>query len=606
MCLFLSKSSISSFQGDIQPLHLGFDSELHNELASKNIIWRSDSDAVAIRAFSGDDKLSFNNGVLLVFKKVGSANVTATLDGITYTCSVTVKKPKIANADDKLDFYIGDLHNHTTRIHNHEEFISRTTEFQHEFIKQIKNEKLLDFCVMSDHAIVLNDTEFFRNFIETEKAEPNTVIMFPGAESEVTVLEKDRFGVLHKNSGEIVTFSTDGYCTTDSWESFYKSINNSPAPVAIFAHPCTVGIGHKGIWNFCFHKNNTPKMLNAVRGIETINGRAVGMNLMHEFNYSLALDYGFRVSSVASTDSHGPERGYGFMKAKTVLLAPEKSREAFIDALRHNRFYATESGNIKLRYSVNGKAAPADLDITNDYHFHVELSYFNEDETTVPVECSVVSDGGITLKTLKNFDSQFDFEIHSDSARYFYLRFTDSKDRRTWSMPVWTGREFDKYTEPTLTPIDMSNATAVDILSGCDASAAISEDVYDVWEAKSGKASIVIDLQNIYTVSAISAYPRPVEKPPKSEPQLRAKWKEDDYTSTIPTKFAVYTGIDGINYEKQTEGVFRIFGGENIVNFDQTQARYVRLDILSTVGADSVPSLYGNSKCSVANITVFE
>jgi len=606
MSLALSKSSVTSYRGDVLPLHLGFDSDQHAALAKAEITWESDSDAVALRTFSGDDAMSFRHGVLLVLNRVGCAHVTATLDGVRYTCTVTVREPKTATSDDALQYYVGDLHNHTTHIHDHEAFIARTSEFQHEYIEQIHSEGLLDFCVMSDHAGVLNDTDFFRNFLEVEKAEAGPVVIFPGAESEVTVREYDRFGVLHQNAGEIVTFNNDGYGAYRAWEPFCECVSKAPEPVAIFAHPNVVGFSTKGIWNFCFHKNNRPEMLRAVRGIETINGGNGRANLMHEFNYSMALDYGFRVSPVASSDSHGPIWGYRRMKPKTVLLAAEKSREAFLDALRHNRFYATESGNVKLRYTVNGKTAPADLDMTSDYRFHVELSSFEEDENSVPVACSVISDGGKTLLTLTDIASNFDFEVHSDTARYFYLRLTDREGCRTWSMPVWTGRACDRYVEPTLTPVDMSRATAVDALTGCDASAAIDGDVTHTWEGQTGKASIVIDLHDVHEVTALGNYPRIVARPSKTEdPEAWAKWREDTDTATIPTAYAIYTSTDGVSYEKQTEGIFRTFGGENIVTFARTNARYVRLDILSTVGADALPHLYGDVKCSIGNLTVF-
>lgn len=607
MSVELSKRNITSYKGDILPLHLGFDSDMHAALAKADIKWTSDSDAVSLRTFSGDDEMCFNNGVLLILKKEGCANVTATLEGVSYTCRVTVREPKTANADEPLNYYVGDLHNHTTRIHSHQEFIERTSEFQQDFIRQIKDEGLLDFCAMTDHAIVLNDTEFFRTFTQLEKDEEQCPVIFlPGSEADVTVLEKDRFGVTHKNSGEIVTLNIADYCCPDDWKPFTESVDHSPEPVAIFAHPCTVGIGIKGIWNFCFHKNNSPEMLRAIRGIETVNGSAAGYNLMHEFNYSLALDSGFRVSSVASTDSHGPRRGYHFMKAKTVLLAPQKSREAFIDALRNNRFYATESGNVKLRYTVNGKTAPADLEAATNYHFHVELSYFEDDETTVPLSCSVISDGGKTLLTVLNPESSFDFDIHSETARYFYLRFVDGEGRRTWSMPVWTGRAFDEYVDPCVIPVDMSSATAVDTLSGCDATAAIDGDVYNPWESKGKKASILIDLQKIQKVSAVGSYPRIVEKPSKvTDPEAWAKWREYDYTPSLPTAFTIYTSVDGNKYEKRTEGILRVFGGESIITFESAEARYVRFDILSTVGTDSLPHLYGEANCSVGNLTVY-
>ena len=603
----LSKESIVSYRGDILPLHIGFDSDEHEYLKSADIKWESDSDCVSIRTFSGEDKMCFNNGALLILNKVGEANVTATLDGEKHLCRVTVREPIIADSEDKFDYFIGDLHNHTTLIHNHDAFIDRTSEFQYEYINQLKDEALIDFTAMSDHACVLNETEFFRNFTEVEKAEPNSVVIFPGSESEITFREEDRFGVLHKNSGEIVTFNTDRYGNPNRWEPFYDYVKNAPEPVAIFAHPCVVGYSTKGVWNFCFHKHNNDIMKKAIRGIEVINGGLVDWNLMHEFTYSHALDSGFRVSSVASSDSHGPRWGYSYMKAKTVILAKEKSREAFLDALRHNRFYATESGNVKLRYTVNGKQAPADLEEATNYKFHVELDYFLDDETTHPVECTVISDYGKTLLSLSNFGNTFDFEIDSDTARYFYLRFVDANGERTWSCPVWTGRAFDEYLEPEITPIDMTGATAVDALTGDDAAGAIDGNVYEPWEARTGKASIVIDLGKECEIKALGLYPRMIVRPSKSrEYEKWLVWREPDFSSTLPTSIAVYASVDGKTYEKCTDGICRMFGGENIFTFEPTKAKYVRFDILSTVGHDAVPHLWGDAKCSVANLTLFE
>lgn len=603
----LSKERIESYRGDVRPLHIDFDGPEHEQLKNADIKWESDSDCISIRTFSGEDKMCFNNGVLINFNKIGKANVTATLDGEKYVCEVSVREPIKASSDDELEFFIGDLHNHTTLIHNHDAYIERTSEFQYEYIDQLKNEALMDFTAMTDHACVLNQTEFFRNFIEVEKAEPSPVVFFPGSEAEVTFREEDRFGVLHKNSGEIVIINSESYGNTLAWEPFYEFIKYAPEPVAIFAHPCVVGFSTKGVWNFCFHKNNNDIMKRAIRGIETINGQLIDWNLMHEFTYSHALDSGFRVSAVASSDSHGPQWGYNFMKAKTVLLAKEKSREAFLDALRNNRFYSCESGNVKLRYSVNGKHAPCDLEETSSYKFHVELDYFKDDATTHPVKCDVISDYGKTLLTLKDFGDSFDFEITSDTARYFYLRFVDSNFERTWSMPVWTGRAFDEFTEPDITPIDMTGVTAFDVLNGEDASAAIDGDVYTPWEAKTGKASIVIDLKTEKAIKALGLYPRMIVRPSKSrEYEKWLVWREPDFASTLPTNIEIYASLDGENYEKCTDGLCRMFGGENIFTFDTVRARYVRFDILSTVGRDAAPQLWGDAKCSVANLTLFE
>ena len=61
-----------------------------------------------------------------------------------------------------------------------------------------------------------------------------------------------------------------------------------------------------------------------------------------------------------------------------------------------------------------------------------------------------------------------------------------------------------------------------------------------------------------------------------------------------------------IVHHRITDGICRMFGGENIFTFEPTKAKYVRFDILSTVGHDAVPHLWGDAKCSVANLTLFE
>ena len=86
------------------------------------------------------------------------------------------------------------------------------------------------------------------------------------------------------------------------------------------------------VWNFSLEKNNTPALRRMVKLVEVGNGGDRKSNLINEYVYSVALDNGFRVSTCCSSDSHGPVWGYGAFPGKTVLMAPEKSREAFLDA----------------------------------------------------------------------------------------------------------------------------------------------------------------------------------------------------------------------------------------------------------------------------------
>ena len=601
-----SKSTLVSSVGAVLPLHLGFDSEAHKELAAKDIKWSVDSDAVSLRTFDGDDRMSFSNGVLVIFSKVGKATVTAELDGEKYTCAVTVNEQVKESSDGIFNYYIGDLHDHSGNYHDREQFADRTEGFQDEYLNCVKNEGLMDFGVISDHAQVVNDTDFFRGFTECEKAEPMCAVIFPGAESEVKVTELDRFGIERRRSGEIVTFGAAGYAFASSWDEFTDAFEGSPTPVGIFAHPQIIGYSTKGIWDFDFAKNNSEKMLRIIRGVEMGDGSPRNENLIHELAFSRALDSGFRVSTTCSSDSHGPSWGYARFPGKTVVMAKEKTREAFIDAFRNNRFYATESGNVKIRYSVNGSMAPCTLPETDTYDFCVELSFFSDDETTVPNLCKVISDGGKTVSTVTDFDpSGFEFTVKSETASYFYLRFSDVEERRTWSVPVWCGRTPSVKTDSELSPVPFpEGASARELISGKDASAVIDGSPDTLFFASATETSVLIDLTREVSFRGIGYLPEFV-----SHDKVRRTPKP--YTSTnltarMPAEFEIFASCDGEAFTKLTDGVFRNLGGEEIVPFDKTNARYIRIDIKNNVGELLKPACYGARNTVLCNFTLFD
>ena len=203
-----------------------------------------------------------------------------------------------------------------------------------------------------------------------------------------------------------------------------------------------------------------------MRAIEIGQGTDYNCNLNHEYAFSDALDAGFRVSTTSSSDGH-TQWGFHIYPGKTVVMATENTKEAITDAFINNRTYGSETGNVKLRLSVNGKCAPCDLPLTDTYKFKLSLSYFEEDEDTKIVRCQVISDGGLDLLDIKDIDGdEIEFEVKSSTARYFFLRLTDKLARRTFTPPVWTSRPFDEYTEPSLEILDSADFTARDEVSG--------------------------------------------------------------------------------------------------------------------------------------------
>ena len=224
MKAYLSKERIETFCGNVLPLQLLAEEDLTRE----PIRWSVEGDAVTIRDFATSEEFPFTNGVLVTAVKPGRAVICAEYNGQQYCCETLIRAAATAGVQEPLHFFYGDLHIHSTMEHNHEKFAVRTEEFPEELLEQISRDGILDFCVVSDHGDTLNDRDFFRGFTDDEKVSHENLVVFPGAESEVTSLEQDRYGYSHKNSGEIVTLNANNYAGVKTWEEFLDRFSDAP------------------------------------------------------------------------------------------------------------------------------------------------------------------------------------------------------------------------------------------------------------------------------------------------------------------------------------------------------------------------------------------
>lgn len=589
----LSKKLISSYVSDVIPL------TLNGEGIDKNspIVWRIEGDVATIRTFAGESKFSFNHGVLITLVKEGEGKIIAKYNGCEYSANVQARAMCCASSEDEFNFYVGDMHCHTTDIHTMDEFAKHEKDDITDLVDYVKDKDPIDVTVITDHADVTNDYDFFRGFCLVEDCD--SPVILPGAESEIMHTELDRYGIVHRHSGELVTLMSAGYINCKTYDEFEREILYSPAPIGIFAHPHVVGYSTKGIWNFDFANHNTENMLYIMRGVELGNGGDNKENMLHEYAYSQALDAGFKVSVTQSSDSHGPVWGYGCLSGKTIILAKEKSREAFHDAFRQNRFYACETGNVKLKYRVNGTAAPATLSLTDTYVFHIELDYFKDDISTHPYICQVISDYGDVVYECEVSDNVLDFTVKSDTARYFYLKFIDRDGRKTWSMPIWTSREFDKPKMFEGKAIDMSTFSAKTAKK--DASVAINNDPFDPFFSEEKLPTIIIDMNEEREISALSYYPRIVLR--QNRP---VGWNTRDEAKTVVSRFKVYTSLDGESYTEIASKTCQTLGSETFVVFPKTSARFVKFEVLGNVGIDTHRANYADTETVIGNISLFE
>ena len=277
---------INSYCGNVLPLQLCSDKE---DLTQAPIEWSVRGDAVSFRDFANEPELPFRNGILLTLMAPGDATVIATLDGVEYSCPITVTPLRHCASEDATEYYVGDMHDHTTTEHNHERFIERTEGFSVDMLNTMIADGGLDFAVISDHSDSSNQRDFFRGFTDDLLTEPKDLIVFPGSESEVNLMEVDRYGVPHKNAGEIVTLNADNMANVPTWEDFFAALDHSPFAFGILAHPQPVGNSKSGIWNFCLDRFRSERHRQFIRLVEMGDGTDRHANLINEYVYSLSL-----------------------------------------------------------------------------------------------------------------------------------------------------------------------------------------------------------------------------------------------------------------------------------------------------------------------------
>ena len=598
---YLSHATISTYRGNVLPLQLLGGEEYNTD----KITWSTDNKKVVqISKYAENYPYGgeFTNGVLLTFLEVGEATVTAKYGRKAYTCKISVREMHHAESSADLQYFVGDMHDHTANMHKLDAFAERAEELYpaNHYMKQMRDDGRMDFCVVSDHSSCLNARDFFRGFADADKFDER-VVFFPGSEGQVTIRENDRYGIEHMHGGEVLTFNADTAVNAHSWDQFFQMLSTSPFAFCGYPHPQIIGSSVKGVWDFRHRENNSPRFRNLFRFVEMGDGTESCSNTVNEYIYSAALDEGFHVSPTCASDFHN-KWGYDLFPGKTVIMAQEKSKEAFHDAILSGRMYATCSGNVKLFYTVNEKAAPATLDNEGEYRFHVELGYFRPGEPDTHIKtCKVITDKGITLLKLENMGDSFDFTVTAPDSHYFYLCLSDEMGRKTWSCPVWTGKNFEKKKEKPLSPITKEGMEVFDRVSKSLIPTLINDNPLEPWESEFGTADLIFDLGKETEISALSHYPFWINRVADTE-----KGKEYAVIQKFPSKYRIYVSQDNESFKCVASGHFRIFGWEETIRFAKQKARYVRLEIQSSVGKEWGRKETEDGTLKIAEITLWK
>src|SRR5450830_633499 len=239
--------------------------------------------------------------------------------------------------------------------------------------------------------------------------------------------------------GHINTFNTVGYDTRThtamTLTAYYAQLAQYPQSISQLNHPGTTfgtfdDFGH---W--------TAEADAVVDLVEVGNGEGpvhqAGYFPSYQY-YQMALDKGWHVAPSNNQDNH--KGNWMFANdARTVVLAPELTRDAIFEAIRQKRVYATEDKDLRVTYYLNGAVMGSSLDNPSTLDFSIT---FGDAETTdIITKVSVIANGGVVVASTNPNTNQgtWNFTMPTDPYSFYYVRIDQADTDVAVTAPVWTG-----------------------------------------------------------------------------------------------------------------------------------------------------------------------
>ncbi len=574
--LKLLKNSIASFAGDV--VSFGAEADGAIECAVK------DPSVCRLRRL-GEGKY------LLVLTAVGETEIAVTAGNETAVARVSVREAKRSDPDGKWKVFVGDTHAHTSYSDG------LATPF--EVFPKVKEEEFFDFFSVTDHTELLDDDEFFNTFVAADAYTDEGFTAFAGSESQVDLYHKNSIGLDQNDAGEIVVINKEGYSFSEDLDTFFRDIGENALGFAIVPHPHILGWSDPPtIWNAFDPLHLTDeRMKNLIHGIEIFN-EVDDSNMINEHAFFTFLDCGYKVAPIGASDHHGPRWGKVAMPVRTFIYAEGKSKELMLDAMIHARAYACENGNVKLFYTCNGKNPATTLPLTDTYEFLVHQEPFfvvNDADETVYAE--VISDRGevVAAREVGKHMYDFDITVHSSTARYFYIKLYSRIGDITISAPIWTGREFDVCPVPRFEKAVQNDADfKVKAFSGGENGfSIINMDTADFCQLNDAGGEILIDMGKVRRISAVGYF--------TNQPTHKARETYACFASGIE----YYVSEDAVHFTRVARDRVRLYGCEHITEFAPTDARYLKLRVLSTVGSEMRKEQFKNIGAAIGALRVY-
>ncbi|MEG0772154.1 CehA/McbA family metallohydrolase [Clostridium sp.] len=401
------------------------------------------------------------NSIILKVDDVNVTNLaTITSTGITYVPSIdltigehkvmlevkdTVSPSNISIlewnfyvGEQKFNFYFGGLHSHTN--------LSDGTGTPGEAYTWARDNAKADFLAITDHSNWFDGEKDLGNETITDFNSSTSTEWKKLHEIADTFNKDDDFVAIGAFEmtwsgstggwGHINTFNTPWFTSRSNpkmdLKSYYSKLAQNPQSISQLNHPGTT------FGDFSDFGYYTPEADKVVNLIEVGNGegpvRGSGYYPSYDL-YTRALDKGWHLAPTNNQDNH---KGIwvNANTARTVILAPNLTRDSLYDAMRNRRVYATEDNNLRIDYTINNKPMGSILDSPDTLSAKITIN--DPDANDVIGKVSVIVDGGKVLqsKTFATNSAQWDISFPTGYS-YYYIRVDESDKDIAVSAPIW-------------------------------------------------------------------------------------------------------------------------------------------------------------------------
>ncbi|MDF2672943.1 MAG: LPXTG-motif cell wall anchor domain protein, partial [Clostridiales bacterium] len=339
--------------------------------------------------------------------------------------------------EEQFNFYFGQLHSHTN--------LSDGTGTPDDAYTWARDNANADFFAVTDHS----------NSFDNSTGSENITDYRDSTSQEWKQLRStaDRYNVDNEfvaiggyemtwsgstgGWGHINTYNTEWFASRNNsamtLQKYYEKIGQDVTSISQLNHPGTTfgDFGDFGFW--------TPAADRVVNLIEVGNGeglvRGSGYFPSYEY-YTRALDKGWHVAPSNNQDNH-KGKWVNANTARTVVLAPELTRQSIFEAISQKRVYSTEDENLRIKYTVNNQVMGSILQSPNSLNVSIDIN--DPDPTDIIGKVSIIVDGGRIVEEKTFTSNTADWDLTLDPQyNYYYVR-VDQQDRDiAVTAPVWT------------------------------------------------------------------------------------------------------------------------------------------------------------------------